>query len=421
MKHTFLIIISVICLISSINMTVFADTPAPPNVSADSAVLMDGTTGDILYGKNIDSAYPPASTTKIMTALLALENCKLTDVVTISDDFTNKNHALLDGNNISLQNGEQLTVQDLLYGMLLRSANDAAVALAVHISGSTDEFAKLMNKRAAELGCTTASFKNPNGLYDKDHKVSAKDLALILRELSKNPDYVKIATTTTYTMPATNKTNPIDTVKDRTLNNENKLIYKDRPEYYQGVEGGKTGYTTQSLFSYVACATRNEHRLIVTLVHSPDKNYFNEAKALFDYGFENYDLKKLYSKGDKVTEYSPSIGVTIPLLAAKDLYYVSKKDSNTVPKLNIDKKRLSSMNFKKGTVACTSTLVMDKKSTENLDLISGKSYIPEKLTATVNLSKYSRNILIGAGAAIIVLFLLTFINARRKKLYKKSF
>lgn len=280
MKKIFTIIVIAFLLLTSSDIKINAETLAPPNVSGDGVVLMDATTGEILYGKNIDETFHPASTTKIMTALLTLENTKLDDVVTLSNDFTTKNLTLIGGNNISLQNGEQIKVKDLLYALLLPSANDSAVALAIHISGSVPAFAELMNKRAKELGCTTANFQNPNGLYDKTHVVSAKDLALILRKLSTYPEFRQIATTTSYRMSPTNKTDQAKTTIDRTLRNEDKLIYKGTSNYYEGIDCGKTGYTTQSLHSYVAAATRNGHRLIVTIMHSNDQKYFTDAKAL---------------------------------------------------------------------------------------------------------------------------------------------
>lgn len=400
MKRIFIITITLIMLIANFNLNIKAAEANPPEIPADSAVLMDASTGDILYGKNIDSAYPPASTTKIMTALLTLEKTNLDDEVTISNDFTNKNFKLIDGNTICIKNGEQLKVRDLLYALLLRSANDAAVALAEHISGSVPEFANLMNKRAEELGCKTAHFANPNGLYNPDHKVSAKDLALILRELSTHEEFVKIATTLSYTIPPTNKTDATETAKNRVLNNENKLIYKGSSNYYEGVEGGKTGYTTQSLFSYVACATRNGHRLIVTFVHSKDRTYFEDARKLFDYGFQNFDTIKLYSKGDKVLDFTNSSNVKIPLLAGKDFYYIIKKGSDLKPSINFHDNYLKSKKFNKGETVSSVNVVMDGKSLGTLPLISGGANnltIFSSAPSSTNNYKY-----LGVAAAFII-------------------
>ena len=425
MKKIITIMITILLLLTSTAYKVNADTAAPPNVNGDGVVLMDATTGDILYGKNVDEAFPPASTTKIMTALLALENCKLDDVVTISNDFTNRNFKLLDGNTLVIKNGEQVTVKDLLYGLLLRSANDSAVALAEHISGSVPEFAKLMNKRAKELGCTNANFQNPNGLYDKDHKVSAKDLALILRELATHPEFSEIATTTSYTMAPTNKTDPNITKRDRILTNENKLVYKNRPEYYPGIEGGKTGYTIQSLHSYVACATRDNHRLIVTILHSNDKTFFQDARSLFDYGFNNFDLKKMYSKGDVVTSFNEDDGNKISLLASKDFYYTNNKNSNSIPTFDFNQDSLKSKYFRKGDTVSNLDMKLNDKKIGTLTLVSSADYNPNSTSLKSIVAKDSKNNKIAYGAGILViLFLLNIyrlkrIAATRKRKYRK--
>lgn len=410
MKRIFIITVTLIMLITNINLNVKAVETNPPDIPSDSVVLMDAATGDILYGKNIDSAYPPASTTKIMTALLTLENTNLDDVVTISNDFQNKNFKLLDGNTIVIKNGEQLTVRDLLYALILRSANDAAVALAEHISGSVPEFAKLMNKRAAELGCTTAHFANPNGLYDPSHKVSAKDLALILRELSKHEIFLQVASTLNYSIPATNKTAAPETALNRLLCNENLLINKSSSKYYDGAEAGKRGWTSESLYSYVACATKNNHRLIAAFVHGQSLTYYADAKKLFDYGFENFDTTKLYAKGDKVVDLTTSNKVKIPLLASEDFYYVTKKGSTSKPSFSFHDDNLKSKKFSKGETVSSVNIVMDGKSLGTLPLISGKSNnltIASSVTKSPNYSKY---IIIAA-----IIFIIGAIGLRRRK------
>ncbi|AGK97055.1 D-alanyl-D-alanine carboxypeptidase family protein [Clostridium pasteurianum] len=426
MKQIITIAITLLLLTTSTTYRVNAETPAPPNVSGDGIVLMDATTGEILYGKNIDATFPPASTTKIMTALLTLENCKLDDVVTVSNDFTTRNFKSLDGNKIYIQDGEQITVKDLLYALLLPSANDAAVALAEHISGSIPEFAKLMNERAKELGCTTANFQNPNGLYDNDHRVSAKDLALILRQLATHPEFSQIATTPRYTMAPTNKFDPVKTKFDRTLINEDKLVYKNLPSYYyEGIEGGKTGYTIQSLHSYVASATRDNHRLIVTILHSNDRTFFQDARNLFDYGFKNFDLKKLYSKGDIVTTFNESDGNKISLLASKDFYYVNDKTSNTVPAFNFNEASLKDKYFHKGDVVSNLDMKLNGKDIGTLALVSSADYNPNVNSiakASENNLKNNR-VAYGIGIVIILLLLNTYrlkrISAAKKRRYLK--
>jgi D-alanyl-D-alanine carboxypeptidase (penicillin-binding protein 5/6) len=335
----------------------------PPTVSADSVVLMDATTGKILYEKNKDSAYPPASTTKIMTILLTLEKTKLDDIVTVS-----KNASLADGSKIYLREGEKLPVKELLYGLTLASANDCAVALAEHISGSVEEFAKLMNERAKSLGAKNTNFVNPNGLYDVNHKTSAYDLTLIMQELTKHDTYKEIAMTSSYLMAATNKC-----ADKRPLWNGNRLIQKGDPYYYEDSVGGKTGYTVQSKHSYIAAATRNGQKLIVALVHDSKKTFFKDSRDLLDYGFNNYELSKYFNKGDEVSNLTLQNGTVLPLLASKDLYIVKAKNSTPSPVVKVSETKLTNLSIKKGDIVTKSSITFDKDS-YSLDLSSGIDY-----------------------------------------------
>lgn len=362
MRKLITFIISFMFIFSNINSIIFAKDN-PPAVSADGIVLMDALSGEVLYAKNAYGAYPPASTTKLMTALLTLEKTKLDDVVKVG-----KNPPLADGSKIYLFEGEELKVKDLLYGLLLVSGNDCAEALAEHISGSTDKFAEEMNKRALELGCKNTNFVNPSGLYNDKHKTSAMDLALIMKELSKHPEYTQIATTSFYKIPTTNKSS-----SERPLWNENKLIQKSSNLYYEGCQGGKTGYTVQSQHSYVSSATRNGQTLIVALVHDKEKTFFPDAAALFNYGFNNFQLVRLFSKGDLVTTYTKDDD-NIPLLASTDFYYVKEKGSNPNAKFDVSNKNLSDKNFKQGDIVSEATITLDNKNIGTLKLTSGNNH-----------------------------------------------
>jgi D-alanyl-D-alanine carboxypeptidase len=259
------------------DIKVFAKGKAPTIVS-ENAILMDGDTGKILYSKNIKGVFPPASTTKLMTALLALEKCKLDDKVTIG-----KKPPLADGSKAGIKAKEVVTVKDLLYGLLFVSGNDCANALAEHMAGSIENFSKLMNKRARELGLSNSNFVNPSGLYHHKQRSTVKDLALIMRELVRHPEYRQISTNNqVYYITPKN----CSTVK-HSICNENKMVRKGCKYYYEGIEGGKTGYTVQSKFSYVVSAKRNGRRLIVAL-HSSSKCHYPDAIKLLDYGFKNF-------------------------------------------------------------------------------------------------------------------------------------
>jgi D-alanyl-D-alanine carboxypeptidase len=386
----------------NLNTTVKAQG-VPPKVSADGAVLMDAATGKILYGKNMDKPYPPASTTKIMTALLTLERCNLDDVVVVG-----KNPPLADGSKIYINEGEQFKVKDLLYALLLASANDCAEALAEHISGSNEQFAKLMNERAKELGCTDTNFVNPNGLYNDKHRTSAKDLALIMRELVKHPEYTKIATTPSYKIPPTNKSK-----EARPLWNGNKLVQKSSIYYFSGCEGGKTGYTVQSDHSYVASATRNGQRLIVALMHDKNKTFFPDSINLFNYGYNNFQLVKMYSKGDVVTNYSEK-GLNIKLLAGEDFYYVKDKNDAAKATLKIENKDLSSLSFKNGDNVLNASVTLKGAPIENLKLLSDSDHIVNISTAYQSMTNNVGKVITAMVSVVIPIIIITFIIRRIK-------
>lgn len=409
------IVVSVLLFFTFLPCEVYAATGEIPSVSADGAVLMDAETGEILYSKNMDSAYPPASTTKLMTALLTFEKCNLDDVVTIG-----ANPPKADGSKIYIYEGENIKVRDLLYALFLVSANDSAEALAEHISGSIGNFAQEMNKRAQELGCTDTNFVNPSGLYDKNHKTSAKDLALIMRELVKQPEYSKIATTLSYKIAPTNKCS-----KERPLSNENRLLQSSSCYYYKGCEGGKTGYTSQSQHSFVASASKDGRRLIVALIHDSKKTFFNDSIKLFNYGFSNTKLVKMFSKGEQVTTYVND-NLYIPLYASKDFYYVKKADSAIIPKVSLIDKDLTNISFKKNDAVIKADIICGDKRLGSVDLLSGidhslKSPAPSASKKTSSLIlKFILYALIAFSAAVILLLIRKNIRKRKRKGKKKN-
>lgn len=402
MRKFYIIVLSLF-FIFSVNLNIVSAETSPPKVSADGAILMDAVTGEILYEKNIDKPYPPASTTKIMTALLTLEKCKLDDVVVVG-----KKPPFADGSKIYIHEGEQLKVKDLLYALLLASANDCAEALAEHISGSTEEFAKLMNERAKELGCKDTNFINPNGLYNDKHRTSAKDLALIMRELVKHPEYTAISTTLSYKIPPTNKSK-----EARPLWNSNKLVQKASMYYYSGCEGGKTGYTVQSDHSYVASVTKNGQRLIVALIHDKNKTFFPDAKNLFDYGYNNFELVKMYSKNDIVTNYSQK-DLNIKLLAANDFYYVKSKKDTSKPALNLENKDLNSISFKKGDNVINASITLKDKSLGNIELLSDSDHIINNSKNYEGSSNNMSKVLTTVISIFISIIVITFIIRLRR-------
>ncbi len=245
---------------------------ASPSVSAKAAVLVEQSTGEVLWGKNETQKLPMASTTKIMTAIVALEHGTLSDLVTVS-----KAAAYTEGSSMYLHVGEQLSLESLLYGLMLNSGNDAAIAIAEHISGSVPAFAALMNQTAKKIGAKNTSFQNPNGLDAEGHYTTAYDLALITRYGMEKEQFREIVKAKTKTVDLDGKPN------GRVLSNHNKML-----KFYPGCDGVKTGFTKKSGRCLVSSATRDGMQLIAVTLHAPDD--WQDHTNLLNYGFDTYQL-----------------------------------------------------------------------------------------------------------------------------------
>ena len=250
-------------------------------VAARGAVLIDAASGRVLFEQDADAQYPMASTTKVMTTLLALEHSALDEPVTAG-----KNAVGVTGTSLYLAEGETLSMEHMLYGLMLRSGNDAAVAVAEHIAGSVPAFAELMNARAAALNAD-AHFVNPHGLDADGHKISALGLARIMREAMRNPTFRAITGTKRKVIPW------VGNEYSRVLENKNKLLTT-----YEGATGGKTGYTGKAGRCLVFSAERDGLALIGAVLNCP--TWFDTATVMLDYGFDNYRLEKSYAQGETV-------------------------------------------------------------------------------------------------------------------------
>lgn len=254
--------------------------PSDVTVSAQSAILMDANSGAILYEKNIHDHLYPASITKILTALIVLENCQLNEIVTFSHSAVYDVEA--DSSNANLEAGDRMTVLDCLYAMMLKSANEVANALAEHVAGSNKAFADIMNAKAVSLGCTDSHFNNPSGLNDPEHYTSAHDMALIARAAFQNEVFARIDSTLYYDLPPT-KREP----EGQRIYPGHRMMRSSTPQYYPGVIGGKTGYTSLAGNTLVTCALRNQLRLICVVLNSPQTHYA-DTRDLLDFGFQNF-------------------------------------------------------------------------------------------------------------------------------------
>lgn len=268
------------------------DWPTGPIVSAESAILMEADTGTVLYAKNIHEHLYPASITKVLTCLLAAENCTMDEMVTFSAEAINSVPS--DGSNAGIDAGQQLSIEDSLKCILIASANEVASGVAEHVGGSIPEFVNMMNARAKELGCVDSHFANANGLHDENHYTSAYDMALITREFFKNELLAKIAgTRQLHLYPSQYQPDEI------WVNNTNAIIKNEIPyEYYVG---GKTGYTDPAHSTLVSCAEKDGMRLICVVLKEDAPAQYQDTISLFQYGFQSFKTLKV---ADYETRYT---------------------------------------------------------------------------------------------------------------------
>lgn len=290
-----LTIISAVCL-GKVDVKAADYWPDAPETLSPGVILMEESTGTILYEKNMDEAHYPASITKIMTTLLALENGNLSDMVTFSDDAINNT----EGSGIARDYGEQMTLEQCLYGVMLESANECAYAVAEHVGGTVENFVDMMNAKAKELGCTNTHFANPHGLQDENHYTTAHDMALIAQAAYQNETFRIIIGTKMYTIPPTNKH-----AEETVLRNHHDMLCTyhnaNRKYLYPYCVGGKTGYTATANSTLVTYAEKDGMTLICVVMNTQSPNQFIDTVNLFDYAFDNFQVLNV-SEND--TDYS---------------------------------------------------------------------------------------------------------------------
>lgn len=296
-------LLSMLMVISCLLVTavsVHADHEIGPTNHAQAAALIDVTSGRVLYSKNGDERLRIASLTKIMTAIVAIEHGKLDDRVKIS-----KNAFAKEGSSLFLKLGEEMTLENLLYGLMLRSGNDAATAIAEHVGGTEEGFVLLMNEKADGLGLTNSHFMNPHGLDHDEHYSSANDVAKLTAYALKNPIFSEIVKTPTKKAPNPNE------AWDYKWDNKNKML-----RFYEGADGVKTGYTKKAFRCLVSSATRNGQQIAAVTLN--DGNDWNDHSKMLDYGFAHFPLKKVTEKGQKIQGYSLVTGSSFTYAFAHD-------------------------------------------------------------------------------------------------------
>jgi D-alanyl-D-alanine carboxypeptidase (penicillin-binding protein 5/6) len=370
------IVLSILIILYLCGSPVYANT----DLSAKAAVLIDTNSGRVLYSKNMHDRLPQASTTKITTALVVLENMSLNTKIQIPKNFVNPGES-----GICLEPGEIHTVEDLLYSLLLKSANDAATALAISTAGSESGFIEMMNKRVRKLGLNNTHYENPHGLHHDNHYSSAYDLAMITREALKNEKFRSFINTRCQTIPWPGHD------YSRIVYNGNKLLNR-----YQGADGVKTGYTKQAGSCLVGSATRNGLQLIAVVLNS--NQMYGEVSQLLDYGFNNYRKINYYEKGQTVRTISIKGGEQqkLQLLAAEHVSLAVKPEEISQVEYNVNIPQKVYAPVKKGesigniTVKLNNDVNMKVKliAKENINSKSMILYLWNKITSTLDFFWY---------------------------------
>lgn len=298
-KKVFCVLLSTFYLIQVNAADVFASEywPEGPETASPSAILMELSTGTILYEKNPQEAHYPASITKILTTLIALENSSLDEIVTFSDRSIDETM----GSGIARDYGEEMTMEQCLYAVMLESANECAFAVAEHVAGTMEAFVEMMNQRVKELGCVNTHFANPHGLQDENHYTCAYDMALIAKEAYANETFRIITGTKIYTIPPTNKHPDEETI----LRNHHDMLvpYHHTRYVYENCTGGKTGYTDAANNTLVTYAEKDGMALVCVVMNTQSPNQFLDTEKLLNYGFDNFQL---FHIADNETRYQES-------------------------------------------------------------------------------------------------------------------
>ena len=278
--------------------------PAGPSITGESGIVMEVSTGTILYEKNMHDQHYPASITKIMTVLLAIEKCGMDEIVTVPHEAVYMEDK---GSHIALDEGEQITVEQCLYAIMLASANDAAYALAVHIGGTIEDFAEMMCLRAQQLGCQDTHFTNPHGLPDEEHVTSAYDMALITRQALQYEIFRTVAGTLYYEIP------PTEHQKDLIPMSQHNKMLGNGKYGYEGAFCGKTGYTVAARNTLVTCASRDGMELICVTMKTEGKQVYVDMASLLDFGFENFKVETVPQGADaeEMTRLQNKLGMDI--------------------------------------------------------------------------------------------------------------
>lgn len=394
-----------------LNLTIFCNYSfsIDLDINSEAAILMDSKTGKILYEKNAYTKMYPASTTKILTAIIAIENLSLDEKITASYEAV---MSIPSGySNAAIQVGESLTVHELLQLFLIHSANEVGFIFAEAVSGSFSEFAELMNSKATEIGCENTNFTNPSGLHDKNHYTTAYDLALIAQYCMKNETFRSIVAMPSCTIAATDK------YEERYFRNTNEMLNEKSQYYYKNVIGIKTGFTSQAKNCLIAAAKKDNTELISVVLGAPgylnaDKlsGKFTDTKTLLDFGLESYSYENIISAGEVATQVevknATSDTKTLDLIIEKNidaLVYTSTEFEGLKPKIELNENITAPIlqNQVLGTITYT---------------IDGSTYTSNLLAKNdVKSNELSKNVLRVCFIIVILIFIFEFNHLKKNK------
>ena len=391
----------------------------------NSGIAMDFNTGNILYNNNCTKKIFPASTTKILTCIVALENLELDDTTVISKKVIQ--NTPLDSSVMGIKAGELYTIEELLYGLMLPSGNDAALAIAEAVSGSTSKFVELMNQKAIEIGCNESNFVNPHGYHDDNHYSTAYDMAMIFRYCLQNDSFKEIISTKEITIKAANSGNELKLVNSNRMLNENYT-----KTYYEYMKGGKTGYTLEARGTFIGYGIKNDN-IVIAAAFDGSQNInglqgrFLDTKTLLNYSFDNYSKKIIIDSNDYIFNiYDEKNRKHYVLKLENDVYGLTNEIPNIEYSLNIDQNKIDdileknneiylnkivgTIDFKynfKNNIILTSNI----SNTQNLIIIDVLNYIPK---STIY------NIIFISTLSIFLLISFLFILLYIKKTFTKK-
>ena len=404
------IIISMIFIAIIMTNCIFVYATNDLNVDAKASLIIEENSGKVIHEDNSNVQNYPASVTKILTAILTLENCELTDTVTVSKTAISN---IPSGYVIApLFVGEQMSVEDLLYALMLKSANDAAYVLAEHVGGSVEGFSEMMNKKAEELGCKNTHFVNPNGIHNSNHYTTAYDMYLIARYAMKNEEFVKIVSTYQHALSATNKYSK----NDRIMKNTNSFVNPSSRYYDENVKGIKTGTTLQAGNCLITNISKNGFDVITVILGArTSESKFSETKKMMNYTFDNYEFTQIHKKGDVIK----NIEVEKATKETKSLNLVISDDIKAINNIKIKAEKIEPE------ISLNDEIIAPISKGRELGTIKytvdGLEYNAKLLAENDVIKKtYYVEILLGIGVFIIIVSVVIIIKKRPRKREKLS-